>query len=241
MKAICFLALSILLAACSPSKQPDVEKIKTKAFQEGYSQALDEINLENLQNLKGHMIACKALSPLPTAAQGLAGLDCTMPFDKYQDINNIAANIPYRTIFAVLIMAISLVILLVTSALTLRMLIEALGGISGQFNASLIARSAKWREAETIKIKIEAEELRNQQIAPLYEEVEQLKTTKESIQNEIRFLENEHQKTDAELDKVQSKLDELKKHLEKQLALSKAADSTENIANILSSLGKKGK
>jgi hypothetical protein len=228
MKIIFFFIISMLLTACAPSNSPDVGKLTKEAYQKGYDQAVFDLNLENLQNLKGHMLACQAAAVFPVVFQKLIGLDCSIDFDQFPDIKNVTANVPFKPIFM------TLAVLLVCG-LILVLLIPPLGRISAQWNAALQDRYSGLRTRKMTEIEAQATQIRENTLEPLRRRSEELETAIKSA--EARYTAAIQRADEAEdwSDHLEAEVEALKKKVE----LAKATESTDDLAELLSSLGRR--
>jgi hypothetical protein len=222
MTRLAILAAILALSGCgSDCPTVDTQAIAAKAYQ----QAESDINIGNLERLRGEMVVCQVIGITPMAFQNAIGLDCSRNYAAFPDINKVSADLPLRAIaMAIAILAIA--------GLLLSILIPPLGRISGQWRAALEMRVAALRERHEREIQADIESARKR--------LRELEIRAEVADAKAEAAEARQRDAEASAEEIEDELEEqttqLRDELTKRLRLAKVAETTADLANLLSSL-----
>lgn len=229
MIRLAILAAILALSGCgSDCPTIDRQEIAKTAFRQGYQQADRDINIGNLERLRGEMLVCRVAGVAPTGIQNLLGLDCARDWAAWPDLTRVSADLPMRAVA----MAIAILTL---SGLLLSILIPPIGRISGQWRAALEMRVTALRARHEHEIQADIENARKQ--------LRQLKIQAEEANAVAAAALERQQRAEARADEVESRVNErvssLREELTTRLNLAKTAETTDDIANLLSSLDRR--
>lgn len=221
------IIMAIVLSACSSKIQcPDAEA----ADKAGYDRAISEINIENAKYLRGEMLACKVFQFTPHAVQNILSLDCTRPWETYPNIDVVSAKMPVMPVVFAILWTIIVVMLI-------SLLIQPLGHISGQWNAAIRDRYGSLRSKKIAEAEAEAKHINETRITPLKRQEQSLLSAIEKAKEALRISQN----LASEAEEKAAELENEMKTLERQVALGKTAESTNELADILANLGRNPK
>jgi hypothetical protein len=227
MRLSILLALVIFFSGCTSPEKMDIEEVRKTAYQEGYSKALAQIDIQQAQALRGEMLACRAYQFLPVFFQNLAGLECGRDFSKVENIETVASDFPY----APALFALGFIFLLL---LFLSFFIPSIFRLAGTW------RGAVLQKFEPTRLAIEAQ-LR----ADIEKKIESLESRRKALIESVDHLQKQHDLAAARTETANERMlelelanDQLKADLERRLELAKNSQKTAELGELISAMGR---
>lgn len=223
------LVASLFLVGCADKEQILCDSRIEEASKAGYREAVEAIQLQNLQDIRGDQLACRAYEKLPAQLQNLAGLDCSQKWPS--NIENLSASIPLAP-------SLILFLLLLLAFGFWYFVFPSFGQFAGSAGAAFALKIDPLKARILAEIHAEKTNLKSQ-LKPLHQEINELRASSKTAEAEAADAKNRAAVAKEELDDLHDQADALRVEIERRLALSKKAASTADLADLLGSIGKK--
>lgn len=221
--------LTTLLVGCADKAEILCENRVAMSHQAGYDKAVSDIQLENLRNLRGDQLACQVYENLPIQLQNLAGLDCSQKWP--EDIENISPSMS-------LMPALTLVFVIFLMFGFWYFVVPGLGDFVGQAQAAMSLKISPIRKQILVKVNEEEAALRAQ-LQPLRIQIRALQDDAKVAAEKATAAKEGEALARESLDELLEEIEGLREDLKHRISLSKKAESTADLTNLLGQIGKK--
>lgn len=220
---------SVLLVGCADKAEVQCETRIAASHQEGYNKAVTDLQLENLQNLRGDQLACRLYSKLPLPLENLAGLDCSVQWPDGLENVSAAMRIAPASVLALIVFL---------GFGFFYFVVPGLGGFAGQAVAAMALQIQPLRKQILGKVNQEEAELRGQ-LEPLREKIRALHDDAKVAAEKAAQAKKAEVLAQETLHALHEQEDALRDQLEHRINLAKKAESTSDLTNLLGQIGKK--
>ena len=233
MKKLILIACCLSLMACTKSPVNNLSKIELeKAYNEGYQQGFADGNMPNSRAYLAIQNWCKTGQKLPSFLQNLTGFDCTKKRESIELPAHISPDFSYTRRAWLILAAIT-----VMASLFIYGLFFAASRAMANFSATFLVN----RNYQKDLIRHEALTEANTQLEHLQNEINTLKTKRNSESAQIETLSEQKDSLINEIDLIQEKLSELQTDLQARLINFEAAADLESTRAALEKINQKAR